>query len=204
MYIGTWPTGLVYRADHLDAAGDATWESVGRLGDDTEVMNLQAYNGKLYAGTLPGAHLYRYDGDDRWQVVGTVDTTPDVQYRRAASMVVFGGELFVGTLPSARVHSLRAGGVASHDRSLPTGWHHLAGVREGRRVTLYVDGVAVSTSDDGVDGILAPAPGTPLILGGGPRADLEGELADVRLWDRALDPVAVARVAAVGGPAPQA
>ncbi len=200
MYIGTWPTGLVFRADDLDAEGDATWTSVGRLGDDTEVMNLQAYNGKLYAGTLPGAHLYRYDGDEQWQVVATVDDTPDVRYRRAASMVVFGGELYVGTLPSARVHSLRAGSVASNDRSLSPGWHHLAGVRYGSRVTLYVDGEVVATTDGGVGGALAPAPGTPLTLGGGPRAGLEGELADVRLWDRALDAATVASIAGTGGP----
>jgi hypothetical protein len=200
MYIGTWPTGLVFRGDRLDAAGDATWVPVGRLGDDTEVMNLQAYNGMLYGGTLPGAHLYRYEGGERWEVVATVDETPDVLYRRAASMVLFGGELFVGTLPSAHVHSLRAGAVASNDRSLGSGWHHLAGVRDGRRVTLYVDGVAVATGEGAVDGPFLPTPGTPLVLGGGPRAGFEGELADVRVWDRALDGATIAGIGGVGGP----
>jgi len=200
MYIGTWPTGLVFRAEGLEAGGDARWVSTGRLGDDTEVMNLQAYNGMLYGGTLPGARLYRYDGDHEWLAVGTVDDTPDVRYRRAASMVLFGGELYVGTLPSAHVHSMRAGAVASHDRGLGGGWHHLAGVREGRRVTLYLDGIAVASAEGDVEGALAPAPGTPLVLGGGPRADLEGELADVRLWDRALDGATIARMAAGGGP----
>lgn len=200
MYIGTWPTGLVFRAQDLDAADDATWVPVGRLGDDTEVMNLQAYNGTLYGGTLPGARVYRYEGDDRWRAVATVDETPDVRYRRAASMVLFGGELFVGTLPAGRVHSLRTGAVVTHDRSLGSGWHHLAGVRDGRRVTLYVDGRPVGTTEGGIDGALSPQPGTPLVLGGGPRADLEGELADVRLWDQALDPTAIARIAAAGVP----
>ncbi len=200
MYIGTWPTGLVFRAAGLDAPGAATWDAVGRLGDDTEVMNLQAYNGKLYGGTLPGAHIYRYDGDDRWEVMATVDDTPDVRYRRAASMVLFGGELFVGTLPSAHVHSMRAGAVVSHDRSLAPGWHHLAGVRDGRRVTLYVDGARAGTAVGDIEGALTPRPGTPLVLGGGPRAGLEGELADVRLWDVALDPAAITGLAGTGGP----
>jgi hypothetical protein len=161
-------------------------------------MNLQAYNGMLYGGTLPGARLYRYDGDEQWRDVATVDDTPDVLYRRAASMVLFGGELFVGTLPSARVHSMQAGAVASHDRSLGAGWHHLAGVRDGRRVTLYVDGVAVGTAEGGIGGTSVPGPGTPLVLGGGPRADLEGELADVRLWDMALDPTIIGLMATDG------
>lgn len=200
MYIGTWPTGLVFRGDDLDAQGHATWTSVGRLGDDTEVMNLQAYNGMLYGGTLPGARIFRYDGDAQWRVVATVDETPDVRYRRAASMVLFGGELYVGTLPSAHVHSLKTGAVATHDRSLTSGWHHLAGVRDGRGVTLYVDGAAVATSEGDIEGTLVSTPGTPLVLGGGPRADLEGELADVRLWDQALDATAIGRIAREGGP----
>lgn len=200
MYIGTWPTGLVFRASGLGGPGAATWDSVGRLGDDTEVQNLQAYNGMLYGGTLPGARIYRYDGDDQWRLVATVDDTPDVRYRRAGSMVVFGGELFVGTLPSAHVHSMQVGAVATHDRSLSPGWRHLAGVRDGRRVTLYLDGVPVATAEGEIEGRLSPRPDTPLVLGGGPRASLEGELADVRLWDRALDPAAIAGIAAAGRP----
>lgn len=187
MHIGTWPTGLVFRAADLDAEGDATWEPIGRLGDETEIMNLQAYNGMLYGGTLPHAQLYRCDGDGDWRLLGTLDATPDVLYRRAASMVLFSGALFVGTLPSGHVHSMRTGAVASHDRSLAPGWHHLAGVRAGASVSLFVDGAPVATaSDGGPGGSIAPGPDVPLVLGGGPRAAFEGELASVRVWDRAL------------------
>jgi Concanavalin A-like lectin/glucanases superfamily len=187
MYIGTWPTGLVFRAVDLDVPGEATWESVGRLGDETEIMNLQAYNGMLYGGTLPHAQLYRYDADDAWTPLATLDETPDVRYRRAASMVVYRGELFVGTLPSAHVHSMRAGSVATTDRSLAPGWHHLAGIRRGGSVSLFVDGREVSAVAGLVADSAAPR-GVPLVLGSGPRAGLEGELAEVRLWDRALEP----------------
>ena len=188
MHVGTWPTGAVFRAADLDAAGDAGWESIGRLGAETEIMNLQSYNGKLYAGTLPHAQLYRYDGDADWALLGTIDETPDVRYRRAASMVVFRGELFVGTLPSGNVHSLRTGAVATFDRSLAAGWHHLAGVRESGRVSLFVDGVEVAAgTEEGAGGPFERDRNVPLILGGGPRADFEGDLAAVRLWDRALD-----------------
>ncbi len=189
LHVGTWPTGLVFRATDLDATGDASWEPIGRLGEETEIMNLQTYNGMLYAGTLPHAQVYRYDRDGDWALLGTLDETPDVRYRRAASMVVFRGELFVGTLPSAHVHSLRTGGVATCDRSLSAGWHHLAGVRGEGQVTLFVDGVAVATSrEDGAGAPFVRRPDTTLVLGGGPRAGFEGDLAAVGLWDRALDP----------------
>ena len=188
MLVGTWPTGLVIRATNLDEPGDAVWEPIGRLGAETEIMNLQAYNGMLYAGTLPHAQVYRYDGDDDWALLGALDDTPDVRYRRAASMVVFRGELFVGTLPSGHVHSLRAGAVATWDRSLPAGWHHLAGVRSGRTIALFLDGVAVATGpEDGPGRAFERGPDVPLVIGGGTRAGFEGDLTAVRLWDRALD-----------------
>lgn len=197
LHIGTWPSGLVFRAADLDAPGDATWEPTGRLGDETEIMNLQAYNGMLYGGTLPHAQLYRYDADDAWTLLATLDETPDVLYRRAASMVVFRGELFVGTLPSAHVHSMRAGSVATNDQSLVPGWHHLTGIRRGGLVELFVDGVLVSTGEgDVMAGSITPSAETPLVLGGGPRAGLEGELAAVRLWDRALNPDEVRELSA--------
>ncbi len=195
MHVGTWPTGLVFRADDPRGDGEVTWASLGRLGDETEVMNLQAYNGKLYAGTLPHAQLFRFDGDADWRLAATLDETPDVRYRRAASMVLFDGELYVGTLPSAHVHSLRAGAVATSDRSVTPRWHHLAGVRRGAAVTLFVDGrPAGTTGVPGLDGVVLE-PRVPLAIGGGPRADFEGEIADVRLWSRALDDAEVATLA---------
>ncbi len=192
MYIGTWPTGLVFRADGLHAPGDPAWVSTGRLGDETEIMNLQPYNGMLYGGTLPHAQLFRYDGDNAWALLATLDATPDVRYRRAASMVVFGGRLFVGTLPSARVHSMQAGSVATCDRSLAAGWHQLVGVRRGGTTTLYIDGAPVGTGEADLRPPVGSGLEVPLLIGGGSRAGFEGELADVRVWDRALEPEYVA------------
>ena len=196
LHIGTWPAGLVFRGANLDGGDDATWQPIGQLGDETEIMNLQAYNGMLYGGTLPHAQIFRYDADDDWSLVATLDATPDVRYRRAASMALFRGELWVGTLPSGHVHSMRAGAVASDDGSLAPGWRHLAGVRRGDRVELFVDGQMVATSEVTTIGeSVAPDAGTPLVIGGGPRAGFEGELADVRVWDRALDPGELAALA---------
>jgi hypothetical protein len=84
---------------------------------------------------------------------------------------------------------MRTGGVATCDRSLSPGWHHLAGVRGDRGVTLFVDGEVVAFGpEDGRGGPFERNPNVPLVLGGGPRAGFEGDLAEVRLWDRALDP----------------
>jgi hypothetical protein len=182
LFIGTWPHGIVYRH-----GGGSRWNSTGHVGDETEVMNLLAYNGKLYAGTLPGAQVHRFDDDEGWAIVGTLDRTPNVRYRRAASMVVHRGELFCGTLPSGAVHSMLAGLVVSDDRALPTGWRHVAALRAGSTIELYLDGspVARRTDETGRPPLDLGADAT-LVLGAGPRAAFEGELADVRLYRRAL------------------
>ncbi len=200
MHIGTWPTGLVFRARDLAASGEPVWESTGRLGPETEIMNLQAYNGMLYAGTLPHAQLYRYDGDSAWTPLATLDTTADVRYRRASSMVLYAGRLYVGTLPSAHVHSLRAGSVATNDSSLSPGWHHVAGVRRGGTTILYVDGTPVGRGDAALPSGHG-SPDAPLVIGGGPRSGFEGELARVKAWDRALDDEEIATIAAPGATA---
>lgn len=192
MYVGTWPTGLVFRR-----RGAAAWEETGRLGTETEVMGLVSYNGMLYGGTLPHAQIFRFDGDGRWSLLRSLDQTPDVLYRRAASMAVYRGELYCGTLPSGRVHSMRTGIGLSSDRTLPAGWRHIAAVRRGPGVALFVDGAMVaSDAGDPGGGPLDLGSGAPLILGGGPRAGLDGELAAVRLYDHALVPAEVARLAA--------
>ena len=102
-------------------------------------------------------------------------------------MGVYRGELFCGTLPAADVFSMRAGLTVSHDRSLPVGWHHVAAVRSGPTISLHVDGRRVaSRTDDESDRALDLGRGRSLRLGGGPQAGLDGELAGVRLYGRAL------------------
>jgi hypothetical protein len=189
MHVGTWPNGLVYRQ-----TGDA-WQSCGRLGRETEVMNLIAFNGALYGGTLPEARLFRLDGAQTWTDVGRLDDTPDVLYRRAASMAVHDGDLVVGTLPSARVHSMRVGVTVSTGRALEHGRHHVAGVRRGAGIELYVDGAlaAARVSPGGtLDLGVLPAPR----VGAGPRAAFTGEVLEARVFDAALDARAIVALAA--------
>lgn len=181
LHVGTWPTGSVYRYD-----GGRSWSNIGRLGGEKEVMAVSVYNGKLYAGTLPFANVYRYDGQDKWTDTGRLDLTPDVRYRRAWSMAVFHGKLYCGVLPSGHVHSLEAGKAVSCDEQLKSGWRHLAAVRAGDKLRLFVDGeqVAESTAYDGKAFDLKP--GNPLKIGFGQHDYFNGRMKDVRIYDRAL------------------
>lgn len=192
MHVSTWPSGLVFRHD-----GAGRWEDIGRLGGETEVMALVSYNGMLYAGTLPHAEVYRLDRDGAWSALKTLDETPDVMYRRTHAMGVYRGDLFCGTLPAARVHSMQAGLGVSFDRALEIGWHHVAAIRSDSRISLYVDGMLVASRSDGPSGARLDLGTGPLLqLGGGPQADFDGELADVRLYGRALEAGEVAGLAA--------
>jgi gamma-glutamylcyclotransferase (GGCT)/AIG2-like uncharacterized protein YtfP len=190
LHVGQWPDGLVFV---YDAAKDQ-WTSVGRLGKENEVMGISVYNGKLYAGTLPLGQVYRYDGPDRWTLTGQLDATPKVTYRRVWSMAVYQGKLFAGTLPAGRVLSFEAGRCATHDRELAPGWRHVAAVKAGGLLKLYVDGQCVATSSafDSADYDLStPA---PLRIGFGQHDYFNGRLSDLRLYARALTAEEVQRL----------
>lgn len=178
---GTWPEGKVYRF----SAGQG-WKSTGRLGEEQEIMASNHYNGKLYAGSLPMAEIFRYDGDDNWNSVGRVDFTKDVIYRRAFCMAVFKGRLFSGTFPSGHVRSFRAGECVSYDSELKSGWRHIAAVKFGGRLKLFVDGkqVAVSAEFDPDQYDLSSK--APLQIGFGEYDYFKGKMRDVRLYKRAL------------------
>jgi hypothetical protein len=183
LFVSEWPQAHVYRY-----AGGANWIDAGRLGQELEAMPLLVYNGKMYGGTLPSAEVYRYDGASDWAPIGRVDHTPEVKYRRAWSMTVYRGRLFVGALPSGRVLSIEAGRNATWDREFPTGWRHVAAIRDRDRLRLYVDGesVAESASFAGEDFDFTNS--QPLRIGFGAQDYFQGGLADVRLYRGALAP----------------
>ncbi len=62
LHAGTWPLGRVARWD----ADRGRWRQAGRLGDSTEVMALNVYNGKLYGAAIPRAEVFRYERDGSW------------------------------------------------------------------------------------------------------------------------------------------
>ncbi|MDP6060523.1 MAG: LamG domain-containing protein [Pirellulaceae bacterium] len=179
--LGTWPTGTVFQFD-----GPNRFSSLGRLGEEKEVMAMAVYNGKLYSGTLPLGKVFRHDGPAGWTDTGQLDTTPDVLYRRVWSMAVYRGKLFAGTLPSGRVYSLEAGKGVSHDRSLLPGWQHLAAVKSGEMLRLYINGALVAKSTRFDASACNLANRQPLLLGFGQHDYFNGKMRDLRIYRRAL------------------
>lgn len=181
LHAGTWPSGTVYRYEN-----DKNWVSTGRLGTAEEVMGPNVYNGKLYAGTLPMAEIFRYDGDNDWSSTGRVDFTEDVIYRRAWSMAVYDGRLWSGTLPSGHVRSFEAGVNATYDHEFPSGWRHIAAVRDTNRLRLYVDGKQVAESREFDAAEFDISNDRPLQIGFGSHDYFRGKLKDVRIYRSAL------------------
>lgn len=178
---GTWPEGKVYRHE-----GGTKWQSSGRLGEEQEIMGSNHYNGKLYAGSLPLAEIFRYDGDDNWNSVGRVDFTKDVIFRRAFTLAVFKGRLFSGTFPSGQVRSFEAGKCVGYDQELESGWRHVAAVKEGGRLKLFIDGKQVAESDGFEAKDYDLGNDAPLLIGYGQYDYFNGKINDVRLYSRAL------------------
>ena len=179
--VGTWNSGRVFRY-----RGDNDWEDMGRLGEELEVMGMMIHNGKLYAGSLPLAEVYRFDGPGSWTKIGSLDTTPNVTFRRAWTMCEFQGRLFCGTLPTGRVFSMEAGRNVTYDRALKPGWHHLAAIRQGGRLSLHLNGQLVATSARFDAASYDLALDQPLKIGFGQNDYFRGSLRDVRIYNCAL------------------
>ena len=190
LFVGTWPSGRVYRFEDVNR-----WTDVGRLGEEMEVMGMLVHNGRLLAGTLPLAQVYGYDGNSTWNLLTQLDATPGVKYRRAWTMAEHQGQLFCSTLPSGRVHALEAGKSVAWEQEFPEGWHHVAAIRWGGRLRLYVDGQRVGDSVPFETGDYNLDNESPLFIGRGMNDSFCGRLSEVRLYERALSPAEVVELA---------
>ncbi len=183
LHVGTWPSGRVYRQD--DAG---RWTDAGRLGEEKEVMGLVVHNGRLLAGTLPLAGVYQYEGAERWKLLARLDETPGVKYRRAWTAAEYQGRVYFSTLPSGRVFAFEAGKTVTWDHELPAGWRHVAAVKHGGRLELFLDGERVAVSGPFDPASYDLTSDAPLRIGFGETDFFRGRLRDVRLYDRALSP----------------
>jgi hypothetical protein len=199
-FVGTWPLGKVA----VQRGGK--WVDLGRLGDSTEVVGLTLYNGSLYAGAIPRAEVFRFDGPNSWTSVRRLFDPPDYDavkdvedWSRASSMTVYQGKMFVSTADCFRaalshprpneirgkVYSFATGEGVSVDRDLGPGWKHVAAVRDGPRLQLYVDTKLAATAESDASP-LAAANSSLLTIGFGPHSHFRGKMREVRIYDRAL------------------
>jgi hypothetical protein len=184
--------------------------------DGTEVNSLVVYNGKLYGGSLPRSEVCRYDGTAQWTSlkrfyspegwrpvppveVGGNPTTEELnEWSRLTSLTVYQGRLFAstGSCTSSvedapcdvrgKVFSMEAGKCVSYDDELAPGWRHLAAVREGGLLKLYVDGKLVATSSRFKPAEYDVSTDRPLRIGFGQIDYFAGKIAEVRVYKRSL------------------
>jgi hypothetical protein len=199
LYVGTWPYGKVaiWR--------DGKWVDVGRMGDATEIVGLIVYNGSFYAGSIPRAEVFRYDGPQKWTSLRKLFDPPDFDaikdsedWSRASSLTVYQDKMFVSTADCYRamlsktkpgeirgkVFSYKVGEGVSYDHDLGPGWKRVAAVREKDKLKLYVDGELVATQPNVEK--LDVSSKAPLRIGFGPQSHFQGKLRDVRVYNRAI------------------
>lgn len=104
----------------------------------------------------------------------------------AWTMAEFQGRLFWGTLPSGRVLSIEVGRNITYDRPLAPGRHHLAAIREGDRLKLWLDGKLVATSTKSDPDAYDLPVAQRLKISIGPNDYFRGSLRDLRIYDYAL------------------
>ena len=217
--LGTWPQGYVLRQNGAD------WTKIGRLGLPegpkllNEVMDLTVYNGKLYAGLIPLAEVYRYERDGDWSLLGSLarradwDVNTTATWARVTCLSAFGGRLFAGTgscqgraldapvdSSLGRVRSIQAGQVVSHERDIGGEWTHIAAVRRGRKLELFINGRLATSSTLREGPAFNLSNEAPLWIGFGAQNSFHGEMADLRWYAGALDAAAVAQLANAESP----
>ncbi len=205
---GTWPEAKVARY-----LGGEDWQELGRVGaDGTEVNALVVYNGKLYGGSIPRAEVCRLDGDGEWTslvqfyspqgwqpaVPGAANRQEVAEWSRVTSLTIHDGKLFasIGSCTSSvldapadvrgRVFSIEAGKCATYGDDLGPGWKHVAAVRDGGRLKIFVNGQPAAESSTFEPAHFDVTVDRPLRIGFGQLDYFCGRMSNVRLYNRAL------------------
>jgi hypothetical protein len=170
-----------------------------------EINNLIVYNGKLYAGVIPKAQIWRYETDGHWTLMNSLASRPDFSvdetssWCRVPTMAAFRGRLFAATGSCisraidvdpddtlGRVYASELGQVVSHDRDIGVEWTHLTAVREAKELRLYVNGERVAASQTTGRHTFDLANAQPLTIGSGAQGTFAGCIADLRVYSGAL------------------
>jgi Concanavalin A-like lectin/glucanases superfamily len=226
LHAGTWPLGRVARWD----PARRRWLQTGRLGDSSEIMALNVYNGKLYGAAIPRAEIFRYERDGSWislrrlfeppgwrpVLVRNMNRPPDGDRRmrewtRVTSLTQHDGLLFasVGSCTSAAADapadirgSVQALGVGVVATTPRT-------LEPGwRHVAAVRRASKLSIFVDGrqaaaASGVLSGSLATtaPLRIGEDEAGRYVGAIDDFRILDRALEPREIHALAAIRPPA---
>ena len=103
---------------------------------------------------------------------------------------------------------MRVGQAVSSGRPVSPGVHHVAAVRRGATLQLYLDGALLAEERDAAGAILDLGELPELMVGRGPRAPFAGQVTGAVIHGEAVDAWEIARLAgvrpmaaAVAGPA---
>jgi len=222
LWIGTWPQGYVLRLEP-----DGSWTNTGRLGipeglhECNEVMDLRVHQGKLYAALIPKSQVWRYEADGQWTLLASLASRPDFipdftlegidSWCRITSFGAWQGRMLAATASCrsgaeyrdpddtlGRVHASAVGSVASHETDIGRDWVHLAGVRQGQSMRLYVNGRERASVEMPPGKWFDLSNTQPLLIGAGAQGSFAGGIADVRLYGAALDEESIAALAVEG------
>ena len=206
LHVGMWPRG------NVAAYRGGRWHDCGSMGQSTEPNGLTVYNGKLFAGSIPWAEVYRYDGDEGWTLIRRFLSHAPKNFRdlkhyrewaRVTSLTVYDGKLFASTSSATgsvsdapldtpddmrgKVFSAEAGKCVSYDDDLGAGLKQVVAVKQGGRLKLYIDGEPAVTSSLFDTNAYSLSNQEPVQIGLGATDYFSGRMRDVRLYNRALN-----------------
>lgn len=212
LHVGTWPLARVARRDaqpekwsDIGRLGDAI--EINAL----TVFNGKLYGGTIpraevfrYEQGLAWTPIHQFFAPPGWRpvLVRDMETPPDGDRRmrewtRVTSLTEHDGQLFasIGSCTSAAVdappdvrgtvHAMTAGTTVTTPRSLEAGWHHLAAVRSGGRLTLFIDGAEAASRTGTVTSSLESA--APLELGRGAHGTFPGGVRGFQAWPHEIE-----------------
>jgi hypothetical protein len=218
-FAGTWPDGMITRYD-----GDGKWIDCGWVGSPettdqngyqshkNEINDLMVYNGKMYAGVIPKAEVWRYDGGEKATLIKRLvnneafSIAEHESWCRVPSMAIYKGKLFAGTstargfavknltIDAGKVFSWETGKCVSFDDDLGSVWRFVVAVREMGRLKLYVDGKLVAVSSPINSGTLNINNDKPLLIGFGAENYFKGAIKEIRIYSGALSQASIMRL----------
>lgn len=204
LYLGGWPSGRIMRYGE-----PGKWTECGIVGIDpklvcNEINDFAVYNGKLYAGVIPRSQVWRYEGGKDWTLIRQIVNNPHWDagdretWNRVPCMAIFQGRLFLGAstcrgyadasdnTEAGHVFSWQAGQCVSYDHDLGGDWSHLAAVREGPHLKLYVNGRLAAVSPSFAPADFDISNRQPLMIGFGAENYFNGRMCELRVYRRAL------------------